>query len=183
MVLARLFQTPKQQVDQGAVMSNSFVGVTDGDGPFDTSAEVAAIIEANTANASFTKIWEKTIPAGQLIAWGHGNPNQQRNQGYMWFAAIDAGTGFEDGILRLQVANARETRLQFIAEFDTRELHTATSTTLVTAQPLDINEKRPLPFTGMWVKEDSRLQLFFRSTVVTTTVDQTGFSIPVTILQ
>lgn len=163
--------------------SNSFVGVADGDAAFDTSAEVAAIIEANTTNASFTKIWEKTVEAGQLISWGHGNPNQQRNQGYLWFAAIDTGVDFEDGILRLMVSNSRFTRSEFIAEFDTRELHTTTVTTIVTAQPGSIDEKRPLPFTDFWVKEDSKLQLWFKTTAPGTTVDAVGFSIPVTIFQ
>ena len=190
MVLANLFgqRNGGRRRSQGAglpagVMSNSYFGVTDGDAAFDTSAEVAAIIQANTTNTSFTKIWEHTVPAGQMIAWGHGSPNQQRNQGYIWFAALDVGTGFEDGVLQLKVANARETRNQFVSEYDTRALHTTTSTTMVTAQPLDINAKTPLPFTGLWVKEDSRMQLWFRSTIVTTTVDATDFSIPVTILQ
>jgi len=39
--------------------------VGDGDAAFNTSAEVATIIQANTANASFTKIWEMTVPAQQ----------------------------------------------------------------------------------------------------------------------
>jgi len=164
-------------------MSNSFFGVTDGDAAYDTSAEVAAIIQANTANASFTKIWEHTVPAGQMIAWGHGNPNQQRNQGYLWFAAIDLTSDFEDGTLRVQVANARETRIQFVADFDTRSLHTVTPTTMITATLTDINTMRPLPFTGLWVKEDSRLQLWFRTNNPGTTVDATDFSLPITIVQ
>lgn len=164
-------------------ISNSYFGVTDGDAAYDTSAEVAAIVEANTANSAFTKIWEHTVPAGQMVAWGHGSPNQQRNQGYLWFAAIDAGVGFEEGTLRLLRSNARETFKDFIAEYDTRALHTTTATSLTTAQPTDINSKTPLPFTGKWVKEDSKLQLEFKTHTATTTVDQTDFSIPVTIWQ
>lgn len=183
MVLANLLGMGQKSRRDDGLVSNSYVTVEDGDGAFDTSAEVAAIVEANTGNASFTKIWEKTVPAGQMIAWGHGNPNQQRNQGYLWFAAVDEATGFEDGTLRLVVSNARETRTQFVAEYDTKALHTTTSTTIVTAQPGDIDSKTPLPFTGLWVKEDSKLQLYFVTKTVTTTVDQCNFSIPVTILQ
>ena len=57
--------------------------VGDGDAAYDTSAEVAAIIEANTANNAFTLIWERTIPAQQVVAWGSGLASQQLNQGYM----------------------------------------------------------------------------------------------------
>lgn len=166
-----------------SIISKSYVGVTEGDSAYDTSAEVAAIIQANTANTAFTKIYELTVPAGQMIAWGSGRADLPRNQGFAWFAAIDAGTGFEEGILRVVVANARETRSQYIAEFDSRSLHTTTSTSLVTAQPSDIDSKQPMPFSGVWVREDSKLQLWFKTTIQTTTVDQVGFSLPVSIRQ
>ncbi len=167
------------------VLSNSYVNVTDGDvGTYNTSALVAAIIQANTGNTSFSKIWEKTVSAGQMIGWGHGSAMSAAGRpGMIWFAAMDVGTGFEDGTLRLQVSNARDTRVLFIAEYDTRALHTVTVTSMATAQPTDILGMTPLPFTNQYVKEDSKLQLFFRTSTATTTVDATDFSIPVQILQ
>lgn len=184
MVLANLLgKRPVQSGGNAGVASNSFVSVIDGDSAYDTEAEVAAIVAANDTNTAFTLIWEKTVPAGQKIAWGHGNPNQQRNQGYMWFAAVDEGTGFDDGTIRLQVSNARGTRVLFVAEMDGRELRSSDSTTIATAQPSGIDNKRPLPYTGLWVKEDSKLQIYYRTNTATTTVNKVNFSIPVTILQ
>jgi hypothetical protein len=48
--------------------------------------------------------------------------------------SIDAGTGFEDGILRLSVTNATRTNSVVVAEFNTANMHTVTSTTLITAR-------------------------------------------------
>ena len=189
-MLQQLFGGNRTRRSTGAaapagIVSNSFLNVTDGDATFNTSALVAAIIEANTANTvSFSKIWEKTVPARQMIGWGHGSAISAAGRpGYVWFAALDAGTGFEDGTIRLQVSNARDTRVLFISEYDTRSLHTVTSTSMATAQPTDILGMLPLPFSNQYVKEDSKLQLFFRTSSATTTVDQCDFSIPVQILQ
>lgn len=157
---------------------------TDGDAAYNTSAEIAALVEANTASANFAKIWEKTIPAQRYYRWGHGSPNQQRNQGYMHFAALDIGTGFEEGILRLVQTNANETRTLVVVEINTQRLHTATSTTEATATPNSIDQLYPLPEQPFpLVGEDSKLQIWFKTTVATTTVDGVTFSIPVTIYQ
>ena len=184
MVLANLMGGGRRRAVDSRVISKSYVGVNDGDSAYDTSGELATIVQANTANTtSFTKIWQKTIPAGQQIAWGHGRADLPRNQGFLWWAAIDTGTDAEQGTLRIQVANSRETKILFVGEFDTRELNTGTATTLATMQPSDIDSKQPLPFTGIWVNEDSFLQLYFRTHTPGTTVDGVGFSIPVTIRQ
>ena len=165
-------------------LSRSYVGVNSGDTDYNTSAKVAAIIQANTANTSaFTKIWEMKVPAGQMIAWGYGSASQPRNQGLCYFAAVDIGTDFEEGTLRILVANARETRVNFVAEMDSRVLHTATATTLVTAQPTGYDELQPFSFSGMWVKEDSFLQLAWKTHTPGTTIDGVTFSFPVTVLQ
>ena len=189
-MLQQLFGGNRTRRSTGAaapagIVSNSYLNVTDGDaGVYSTSALVAAIIQANTANTSFSKVWEKTVPAGQMIGWGHGSAISAAGRpGYVWFAAMDVGTGFEDGTLRLQVSNARETRILFVSEYDTRSLHTVTSTSMATAQPTTIDSMIPLPFSNQYVKEDSKLQLFFRTSSATTTVDATDFSIPVQILQ
>jgi len=84
----------------GTISQRKLVGyatnleISDGDSAYDTLAEVAALIEAGTASASFHLIWQMTIPAQQIIRWGSGSANQQRNQGFMSFNALDVGTGF-----------------------------------------------------------------------------------------
>ena len=71
-----------------------------------------------------------------------------------------------------------------VAEFNTANMHTTTSTNLTTAQPSDINAKVPLPLqTAIAAGEDSYIQLFFKSQSVTTTVDQTNFSLGITVVQ
>ena len=163
---------------------NASVTVVDGDAAYDTSAEVAALIEAGSAGGNFTLVWEKTVPAQQVIYWGYGDPNQQRNQSFNWFAAIDAGTGFEDGILRLSVTNATRTNSVVVAEFNTANMNTVTSTNLTTAQPTDINAKVPLPLqTAIAAGEDSLIQLHFKTQSATTTGDQCNFSLGITVVQ
>ena len=44
--------------------------VVDGDTAYDTSAEVAALVQANTASGVYAVIWRKTIPAQQIVRWG-----------------------------------------------------------------------------------------------------------------
>jgi hypothetical protein len=159
--------------------------VPSGDSAYDTSAECAAIIQANTANASFTKFWEMTVPAQQIIRFGSGSPNQQRNQGYCHFWAADLGTDVEDGILRLVVSNARETVTRVVMEMNTQRLHTATPTTAITLTPTSIDDMVAIPeqINSPAAGEDSLLQLWFRTIIAGTTVDAVGFSIPCTIYQ
>jgi len=163
----------------------SVLTVGDGDAAFDTSAELATIIQANTGNAGFTKIFQKTVPAQQMMRWGSGSPLDQRGQGFATFAAVDLGTDFEDGMLRLVVANSRETRSVVVREFNTVRLHTATATSLITATPTDINEMMPLPeqIQSPLALEDSLLQIFFSTRSAGTTVDGVTFQIPVTTYQ
>ena len=163
---------------------NASVTVVDGDAAYDTSAEVSALIESGSSGGNFNLVWEKTVPAQQVIYWGYGDPNQQRNQSFNYFAAIDAGTGFEDGILRLSVTNATRTNSVVVAEFNTANMHTQTATSIATATPSDINSKVPLPLqTAIAAGEDSLIQLFFKSQSVTTTVDQCNFSLGITVVQ
>jgi len=158
--------------------------VGDGDAGFTTSALVAAIIEANTATAGFTLIWQHTVPAQQIIRWGSGRAAEQRNQGYMHFFALDVGTGFEEGIVQLRIANARQTNIELVKELNTQRLHTTTATTAITATPTDINTMIALPQqTLVAAGEDSLLQIFFSTRIVTTTVDACEFNIPITVFQ
>ena len=97
---------------------------------------------------------------------------------------MDAGTGFEDGILRLQISNATETSRKTLAEFNTTLMHTQTNTSLATATPTSVNDMMPLPEQiATAAGEDSLLQLFFKTQTATTTVDQCNFSLGVTIYQ
>ena len=158
--------------------------VADGDAAYNPSAAVAALVEANTAPGIFALIWQRTVPAQQIIRWGYGDPGLQRLVSYNWFAALDAGTGFEDGILRLQISNATETKNVTLAEFNTSLMHTQTNTSLATATPTSVNDQIPLPEQVQTAAgEDSLLQLLFKTQTATTTVDQCNFSLGVTIYQ
>ena len=158
--------------------------VADGDAAYNTSAEVAALVEANTASGVYALIWQHTVPAQQIVRWGYGDPGLQRLVSYNWFAAMDLTTGFEDGILRLQISTATETSRKTLAEFNTSLMHTQTVTTLATATPTSVNDMIPLPEqVATAAGEDSLLQLLFKTQTPTTTVDACNFSIGVTIYQ
>jgi len=119
-----------------------------------------------------------------VIYWGYGDPNQQRNQSFNWFAAADLTTDIEDGILRLAVTNATRTNSVVVAEFNTANMHTTTNTTLATLQPTSIDSKVPLPLqTAIAAGEDSYIQLFFKTQSPGTTVDAVGFSLGITVVQ
>jgi len=84
----------------------------------------------------------------------------------------------------LSVTNATRTNSVVVAEFNTANMHTTTATTLVTAQPTDINAKTPLPLqTAIAAGEDSYVQLHFKTQSATTTVDQCNFSLGYTVVQ
>jgi len=163
---------------------NASVTVVDGDTAYNTESKVGVLVEAGSAAQVFTLIWEKTVPAQQVLYWGYGDPNQQRNQSFNWWAAIDPTTGFEDGVLRLSVTNATRTNSVVVAEFNTANLHTTDATTLTSAQPTDINAKAPLPLqTAIAAGEDSYIQLHFKTQSPTTTVTVCNFSLGITTVQ
>jgi len=168
-----------------AIPFRTNVGITDGDAAYDTMAEVLAIIGALASGSAWTKIWEKTVPAQQAMRWGYGSPALPHNQGYLWFCSLDSATDFQVGVLRLAIANARETKRIIIAEIDDTRLHGTTVTTLATATPLDRNQMIALPEKVEFplVGEDSKLQLFYRCITAATAEDNVGFSIPVTVYQ
>jgi hypothetical protein len=160
--------------------SNLTVG--DGDAGFTTSALVAAIIQANTATAGFTLIWQRTVRAQTIVQFGSGKlSDPYGSTGFMHFFALDVGTDFEEGALRLVIANAQQTENKTLIEVNTQRLHTVTPTTAITATPTNINDMVPL--SEQWAKaagEDSLLQLFFSTRIAGTTVDACQFAIPVT---
>lgn len=161
------------------------IGITDGDLPYDTMAEVLAIIGALAAGSVWTKIWEKTVGAQKTYRWGYGSPQTPHNQGYMWFCSMDITTDFEVGKLRLVQANNAETRVYTVLEVDDSRTHLNVVTTLATATPVDINQMLALPEKVEFpeVGEDSKLQLWYRCITAATAEDQVGFSIPVTVRQ
>ena len=158
--------------------------VVSGDSAYNTSAEVAALVQSNTASGVYALIWQRTIPAQQVVRWGFGDPAFQLLVSYNWFAAMDAGTGFEDGSLRLVISNATGTKTTTVKEFNTTLMHTTTSTSLATAVPSGTDQLTPLPEqTIVAAGEDSILQLHFKTETATTTVDACNFSLGVTIYQ
>jgi len=163
----------------------AYVGITDGDADYDTMAEVLAIVGALAAGSVWTKIWEMTVPAQQMIRWGHGSPALPANQGYMWFCSIDTGIDFQVGVLRLVIANARETIQKVVLEVDDTRLHGTTVTTLATATPVNREEMIALPEKVEFplVREDSKLQIYYRCVTAATAEDNVGFSIPITVYQ
>jgi hypothetical protein len=160
--------------------------VQSGDTAYDTPAELATIVQANTANSAYSLIWQMTVPAQQILAWGSGSPSQQRNQGYMWFYAMDNTAAFETGNLRLVIANARSTRVRVVKEQNDQRLHTTSFASTTAAQPTDINDMIALPEQIAFPKvgENSLMQLFYQTTLTSGgTVDVVNFSIPSTIYQ
>ena len=157
--------------------------VTDGDTAYNTSAKVAALVEANTASGVFAVIWSRTIPAQQIVRWGSGNSAYQLLVSKNWFAAGDGGTGFEDGILRLQISNATGTKQTTVKEFNTTLMHTQTNTSLATMVPT-YDQLIPMPEqTLIAAGEDSFIQLLMKTQTGTTTVDVCDFSLSATVYQ
>lgn len=156
--------------------------IEDGDGAYDSMAEVLAIIGALAAGSVWTKIWEKTVPAQQTLRWGFGSPATPYNQGYMWFCSLDEAVNFQHGKLRLVQADANENLVYPVKEYDDTRLHLGTVTTLATATPSSINDKQPLPEKVEFpeVREDSKLQLWYKCITPATAEDHVGFSIPAT---
>ena len=158
--------------------------VTAGDSAYNTSAEVAALVQAIRTSGTYALIWQRTIPAQPVGRWGFGDPAFQLLVSYNWFAALDAGTGYEDGSLRLIISNATGTKVTTVKEFNTSLMHTSTNTSLATAVPSGTDQLTPLPeMTSVAAGEDSLLQLHFKTESPTTTVDQCNFSLGVTIYQ
>lgn len=159
----------------------SHVVITDGDTAYDTAAEVFGAMGA--AGAGFFKIWEKTVGAQRGIRWGSGSALTPYNQGYMWFALLDSGTGFATGVLRLGLSDAAEQIVLVARELDdTNRVHTTTNTTITTAQPTDMNVMTAVPeLTGVpIVQEDSKIHLKYSAITRPVAEDAAGFSIPVT---
>lgn len=173
---------PKGQAAPTAPGFRSSVNVVHGDLAYDTPAEVYGAIGAVGV---WTRIWEKTIPAQQRVAWGFGTPVLEANQGKMWFAILDKTTDWSVGTLRLVQENHMRTHQLTVAEMYDQQLHSTTLTTLATAALLNalemirLPEKVEFPLVG----EDSRIGLEYCLITAATAADEAGFDIPVTIYQ
>lgn len=181
-ILGNLFGGAQTQAPQQTGY-RTYVHLADGDLAYDTAGEVVALIVPN----QFVKIWQKTIPAQQMLHWGFGSPALPHNQGYLWFVVADADVGHSEGVLRLVQSNARETKRIVVAEYDSTNLHSLW-VTLKTADYFrltDINnmmalpEKVEFPFVG----EDSKLIIEYKETTHPTASDICNFSIPITVYQ
>ena len=155
------------------------VQIVDGDAPFDTAAEVIALIGAVTV---YWRIWEMTIPAQQFVHWGYGSPATPQNQGYMFFYAASAAA-FDVGVLRLIQENARRTHTIPVAELADVGLH-AQVAAIADASLIDKNEMVALPEKVEYplVGEDSRIALDYRPDVLVVET-QSAFKIPITVYQ
>lgn len=154
------------------------VSVADGDTPFDTAAEVFALIGAV---GSWWRIWEATVPAQQEWAWGFGSPAYPDNQGYIFFVAALAGTGFDVGKVRLIIENANRIYAPPVATFSDTKTHSTTNTSLATMRLLARDQMEALPEKVEYptVHEDSRIAINYYPTTLVAE-DTAEFTIPVT---
>lgn len=158
--------------------------IESGDAPYDTAAELIALIPAVGVKA---RIWEYTVPAQMAVSWGFGTPLTPANQGYIWFALLDAGTGFAVGTVLLSHENhARHVTIP-VAEFNDSGTHEHDNTSLATARTNNKEHLFPLPEGGNkggqtpLVGQDSRLVIDYTPISLPAAVDVAGFDIPATI--
>ena len=121
-----------------------------------------------------------------MIRWGFGNPNQNQNQGYWQFCAIDVNVDFSQGVVTLAYENhSRHTYIPIEEKADTM-LHGNTVTTMATAMASkDKNSLQALPEGGSTmnpaiVGQDSRLVIDYLTLVAATAVEDCQFNIPIT---
>lgn len=154
------------------------VSVADGDAPFNTAAEVFALVGAV---GNWWRIWEATIPAQQEWSWGFGSPAYPDNQGYVFFTLGLAATGFDIGTVRLIIENANRTQTIPVASFSDTMTHSVTATTLITMRLIDRNQMIALPEKVEFptVHEDSRIAINYYPTTLVAE-DTAEFVIPVT---
>ncbi len=183
-LLNNLLGSPAGAPDPPSYGFRNYVSVTDGDTAYDTEAEVLALI-SGTAHADYRLIWQRSVPAQQRYAWGFGSAGLPANQGYCFFASLDEGTNADIGVLRMQQANATNTKVIVVAEIPDSSLHGTTLTTTETARLLDRNSMIALPEKTEYplIREDSLLQLTYALVTAATTHDAVAFQLPTTIYQ
>ncbi len=152
-----------------------------GDTAYNTMAKIIALLPAVGIKM---RIWEYTVPAQMAVSWGFGSPLTPDNQGYIWFAAGLAATGFDVGTVLLSHENHSRRNAVPITEFNDSMTHTSDFTTLVTAR--DRNKKTllalPEDISIPAVGQDSRLVIDYTA-IVLVAEDIWGFDIPVTVYE
>lgn len=180
------------QVKKGAVGKSaakrgyaSSMNLVNGDAAFDTAAELIALLGAA---GTTRRIWEYTCPAQRLIRWGFGTPALAANQGYVFFAIAQAGTGISHGILTLGYENHGRRVFVPVEDIDDARTHTTTNTSIATLRLTDKNQMIALPEGGSGginksVGQDSRLTIDYAMLVAAAAADIADFNIPVTIYE
>lgn len=158
------------------------LSVYDGDADYNTPTKVAAKIEA-IAVGDEGLIWQRKIGAQQFQQWGYGVSQLPDNQGYMQFAAVDAGTDHDVGTIRLMVDGANGVSREVIASYSTSRLHGTSNTSAAGALSNNRLEQQAFPARPMGVGQDDVMQIWYRREVDAGTVDDVAFAIPTTIWQ
>ena len=88
--------------------------------------DTATPTDITTVNGSYVNLGNGfSVPAQTGYRWGHGNPGQPANQGYIYLILIDDTSGDatqEDGDLRLSVTDANGLLKRVVWEGRTEEL-------------------------------------------------------------
>lgn len=164
----------------------STLSLTMGDTPFNTAAKVIALLPADGAKA---RIWEMTIPGGAWrYRWGFGHPALPDNQGYWWFALVDANVGFCNGIVTLAYESYDRHTYIPIEQKNDNMLNSGIAQPIViaTAALRDKKQMQALPEGGSqgnaaFVQQFSRLVIDYQAIARSTAEDLADFSIPITI--
>jgi hypothetical protein len=157
--------------------SQDFVNPAAGDTAYNTIAKVIALLAAADIEAV---VWQKTVPAQQVIMFGWGSPVLPENQGYLYWALLIATTSFSVGTLRLASNNANNTTPKFHGTMDDTRLHLPDVTSIVTATPTDRRTMQPLPLDVSSARgQDSKIQILYTLSAAHTPTSG-GFSIPIT---
>lgn len=163
----------------------SSLNLVDGDDPFDSAAEVIALLGAA---GTIRRIWEYTVPAQRMMRWGFGSPALSMNQGFIFFAIADAGTDVSHGIVHLGYENHGRRVYIPVEDFDDARTHSTDPTSIATLRLLDKMQMVALPEGGSggrneMVGQDSRLVIDYTMITPASTPDIADFNIPVTIYE
>lgn len=186
MLAVKLFGE-KRMTSEASVIINDLL-VEDGDSAYDTSAEVAALIDGASTSV-FTRIWQKTVAAQTLARWGYGDPRLPTNQGFVTFAAGNVRSGnpnvYDEGVIQFVVENAPGTARRFQGRIASVRCHSRPSGNEVAVINALYNNRQDMPPFPMGDGEaimDSKLVLEWRKVSDGgQTVNQCQFVIPSTL--
>lgn len=110
--------------------------------------------------SDYTKVGQYTIPAQQKINVGYGSASQPENQGYIYVSSKNETGASAEGMIRIVVANANETKS--VKVFEERTDVLSGSATLKT-QKVPLPEMEIASKFGRIPQEDDRIQLWFKA--------------------